>query len=183
MPSLPVPSAFTLTFNGRASEIISDVKLSTPLLSDDPDLSQVTLYDTKALWDTGATNSAITKETADKLGLKPISKAQVHHVDGVSTVDVYLADMYLPNHLRVPNVRMTECKSTSGKFGVLIGMDVITLGDFSITNYNFITRMSFRYPSSQSIDFVEQINRQQKLGRNDPCFCGSGKKFKNCHGK
>ena len=23
----------------------------------------------------------------------------------------------------------------------------------------------------------------QKVGRNDPCFCGSGKKFKNCHGK
>ncbi|HET9979373.1 MAG TPA: SEC-C metal-binding domain-containing protein, partial [Ktedonobacterales bacterium] len=22
-----------------------------------------------------------------------------------------------------------------------------------------------------------------KLGRNDPCFCGSGKKFKNCHGR
>jgi preprotein translocase subunit SecA len=23
----------------------------------------------------------------------------------------------------------------------------------------------------------------QKIGRNDPCYCGSGKKFKNCHGK
>ncbi len=23
---------------------------------------------------------------------------------------------------------------------------------------------------------------QQKIGRNDPCFCGSGKKYKNCHG-
>ena len=22
-----------------------------------------------------------------------------------------------------------------------------------------------------------------KLGRNDPCYCGSGKKFKKCHGK
>ncbi len=21
-----------------------------------------------------------------------------------------------------------------------------------------------------------------KLGRNDPCFCGSGRKFKKCHG-
>ncbi len=21
-----------------------------------------------------------------------------------------------------------------------------------------------------------------KLGRNDPCYCGSGKKFKRCHG-
>ncbi|MGH9109323.1 MAG: SEC-C metal-binding domain-containing protein, partial [Acidimicrobiales bacterium] len=23
---------------------------------------------------------------------------------------------------------------------------------------------------------------QPKLGRNDPCWCGSGKKFKFCHG-
>jgi len=24
---------------------------------------------------------------------------------------------------------------------------------------------------------------KQKIGRNEPCYCGSGKKFKNCHGK
>ena len=24
--------------------------------------------------------------------------------------------------------------------------------------------------------------KSQKIGRNDPCFCGSGKKYKNCHG-
>lgn len=23
----------------------------------------------------------------------------------------------------------------------------------------------------------------EKIGRNDPCPCGSGKKFKNCHGR
>jgi preprotein translocase subunit SecA len=23
----------------------------------------------------------------------------------------------------------------------------------------------------------------QKIGRNDPCPCGSGKKYKHCHGK
>ena len=26
-------------------------------------------------------------------------------------------------------------------------------------------------------------SEHEKLGRNEPCFCGSGKKFKNCHGK
>lgn len=31
---------------------------------------------------------------------------------------------------------------------------------------------------------VEQVKRDTpKLGRNDPCHCGSGKKFKACHGK
>ena len=27
------------------------------------------------------------------------------------------------------------------------------------------------------------IAHSEKIGRNDPCPCGSGKKFKNCHGK
>jgi len=27
------------------------------------------------------------------------------------------------------------------------------------------------------------VRKQPKLGRNDPCFCGSGKKYKHCHGK
>ncbi len=27
------------------------------------------------------------------------------------------------------------------------------------------------------------VRVEKKLGRNDPCFCGSGKKYKNCHGQ
>lgn len=35
-------------------------------------------------------------------------------------------------------------------------------------------------PAEGAKPFVRQ---QPKLGRNDPCYCGSGKKFKQCHGK
>ena len=27
-----------------------------------------------------------------------------------------------------------------------------------------------------------RLDENEKLGRNDPCWCGSGKKFKKCHG-
>ena len=27
------------------------------------------------------------------------------------------------------------------------------------------------------------VNNEPKVGRNDPCPCGSGKKYKNCCGK
>ncbi len=40
----------------------------------------------------------------------------------------------------------------------LIGMDVITLGDFSITNHNGSTCMSFRVPSGHEIDYVKNLN-------------------------
>lgn len=29
----------------------------------------------------------------------------------------------------------------------------------------------------------QPVKVEQKIGRNDPCFCGSGKKYKHCHGK
>jgi len=31
---------------------------------------------------------------------------------------------------------------------------------------------------------VEQrvVDDEHQVGRNDPCWCGSGKKFKKCHG-
>ena len=83
-------------------------------------------------------------------------------------------------------------------------MDIIGHGDFVISNYNGNTMFSFRIPSVQEIDFVNDwqeyhkknlLNRQdspfsqkplvkeENIGRNDPCYCNSGIKFKNCHGK
>ena len=29
---------------------------------------------------------------------------------------------------------------------------------------------------------TRRLDEHEKLGRNEPCWCGSGKKFKNCHG-
>jgi uncharacterized protein YecA (UPF0149 family) len=32
------------------------------------------------------------------------------------------------------------------------------------------------------IETVVKDEREKEIGRNDPCWCGSGKKFKKCHG-
>jgi preprotein translocase subunit SecA len=37
-------------------------------------------------------------------------------------------------------------------------------------------------PSSGSFAQAPAVNEHKDLGRNDPCWCGSGKKFKKCHG-
>lgn len=37
--------------------------------------------------------------------------------------------------------------------------------------------------SQQQVQKTAPIQVDKKPGRNDPCFCGSGKKYKNCHGK
>jgi len=38
-------------------------------------------------------------------------------------------------------------------------------------------------PSGDVAVKQEPIKVGPKIGRNDPCPCGSGKKYKNCHGK
>jgi hypothetical protein len=40
-----------------------------------------------------------------------------------------------------------------------------------------------RPPRTGGDDSVRQVKRDEpKVGRNDPCPCGSGKKYKKCHG-
>jgi hypothetical protein len=142
------------------------------------------------IWDTGATNSVVTKLTAEALGLVPVTMATVRGVHGPKDVNVYFVNVTLNNRNITLNAQVTECDELSddNSVGMLIGMNVITKGDFSITNFGGNTTMSFRVPSLQRIDYVQgiksgtQIVKDKPPGRNDLCHCGSGKKYKNCHG-
>ena len=37
--------------------------------------------------------------------------------------------------------------------------------------------------NTQEVQKQQQVKGVVKIGRNDPCPCGSGKKYKNCHRK
>ncbi len=37
-------------------------------------------------------------------------------------------------------------------------------------------------PAPEAVETVVKDEREKDIGRNDPCWCGSGKKFKKCHG-
>ncbi len=112
-----------------------------------------------AIWDTGATASVITQEVVDACGLKPIGMTQVHGVGGLVNCEVYLVSVTLPNNLTVPEVRVTK-GNLGPDTGVLIGMDIISLGDFSITNKDAKTIFSFRVPSMHHVDFVKEHTEQ-----------------------
>jgi preprotein translocase subunit SecA len=38
-------------------------------------------------------------------------------------------------------------------------------------------------PDGKPQQKAQPVRVEKKVGRNDPCPCGSGKKFKHCHGK
>lgn len=153
-------------------------------------LTQATIS-TNAIWDTGATNSVVTKDLANQLGLIPTGKTNVRGVHGSQIVNTYFVNLTLNNKDISLDIEVTECDalSANNSIGMLVGMDIITKGDFSITNFHGKTVMSFREPSLEKVDFVAQLNahspisNQKKVGRNDPCPCGSGKKYKQCCGK
>ncbi|OFY96730.1 MAG: hypothetical protein A3K10_15690 [Bacteroidetes bacterium RIFCSPLOWO2_12_FULL_31_6] len=155
-PDIKKSTSFTLkSNNGRLRELITECGISLPF---NPQIGQkpLAIFPTKSLWDTGATGCVITKEVANKMGLKPISKAQVNHAGGTSIHNVYLVSLFLPNNISISQIRITECDDVSGKFGFIIGMDVITNGDFSITNIDNKTTFSFRMPSIKEINYVKE---------------------------
>ena len=51
------------------------------------------------------------------------------------------------------------------QFDVLIGMDIITQGDFAVTNLGGKTKFSFRIPSQASINFVTEDQEAAILSR------------------
>ena len=112
----------------------------------------------QALWDTGASMSAISQRVVDRCKLLPVGFIELHHAQGsTKDVPVYIVNIGLPNRIALPGVIVSLAQISSDQgIDVLIGMDVITQGDFAITNPMGNTKFSFRMPSIADIDFVEK---------------------------
>lgn len=172
----------TKAYSGISRIIISPVKIVNP--------ATMAEFDSHGIWDTGATSSCITKNMASRLALIKVGETKVKGVHGIKdNVSVFAIKIILNNENVTFTLAVTECDQLldDNSAELLIGMDVISQGDFIISNLNQ-TVMTFRVPSLQRFDFV-QANKNstpiiaQKLpSRNDLCHCGSGKKFKKCHG-
>lgn len=152
---------------------------------------------TNGVWDTGATGSVITEAAAQRLGLTIVSMTEVSGVHSKEVVPVYDVQLTLNNQNISLRVRVTEGKATSfsheGDADILIGMDIITRGDFCISNFGGQTVMTFRIPSLITIDYCKEVEEHNRCLRvhelnlrkhlPDKCACGSGRDYKNCHGK
>lgn len=186
--------SFTTTFTGISRVLYNKVhvtKAFDPTTITQP-LSSQTLgaKEYTAIWDTGATGSVITQKAADECGLKPIGVRKVNTASGENLTSVYFASIILPNRVVIPQIEVTR-GHIAGNAEVLIGMDIICQGDFAVSNTDGKTVFTFRIPSLERKDFVKEQSEKKplpprtvrKVGRNQPCPCGSGKKYKNCCGR
>ncbi|MFZ2445915.1 MAG: aspartyl protease family protein [Syntrophobacteraceae bacterium] len=180
--------ACTTRYPGISLQIVTDLKLCPAYDPANPPVSPGPFHSTKAIWDTGATRSVITNDTALAMGLTPVGSVRMNHAGGACDSNTYMLNFILPNNVTITGVLASECATIIGGVGALIGMDIIARGDFAITNVQGSTCMTFRIPSVAPIDYVLEANRITYAGvaRNHPCPCGkidpSGKplKFKMC---
>lgn len=192
MPDVEMlPSALTVRYNSL-SPVLACKALVSQAFDPNIKIAHPPQIDFLAIWDTGATNTVITENVVNTCGLKPIGMARVNTANGQADCPVFLINLLLPSKVGFHHLRVTQGKLTGAD--MLIGMDIITRGDFVVTNKDSKTIFSFRMPSCQCIDFVEEINEEKavagqpvkvppKIGRNAPCPCGSGKKYKHCCGR
>lgn len=146
--------SFTVKYAGTANALITQCGISQPY---DPITQTRKVHpevsEFKVLWDTGATSSVVAKRVVDSLNLFPIGKIEVHHANGKSVVNSHFVNVYLPNQITYKFIKVSE--GILGEFDILIGMDIISTGDFAVTNSMDKTTFSFRHPSLEEIDFVK----------------------------
>jgi hypothetical protein len=104
-------------------------------------------------WDTGATGTCISKELVKKLGLPPTGMVNVHTPSGVGTMNKYMINLILNKEVKISNLPVMDSEIGKQGIDVLIGMDIISLGDFAISNYDKKTQFSFRIPSQEHVEY------------------------------
>lgn len=152
--------ALTLKTSGIARSILIPVVASqSKILCDKFRLEKIEA-DVLALIDTGATNTSISSRLANSLGLKIIEQCKVNAAGGIHTANVYSINVLLRNMVNFANIRAAEFV-TNNKFDVIVGMDILTLGDLAITNHNRQTVLSFRVPPDvKHIDFATVVQNE-----------------------
>ncbi len=145
-----------------------------------------------AIWDTGATNTVVTKRVAESCRLKSTGMVQIDGVNSTGLAPTYFVNIRLPNTVEIQGLKVSQADRLVGDAEILIGMDIINLGDFAVSSWQQRTMFSFQIPSLGPIDFLPANQRPRDpfgpaegrvIGRNSPCPCGSGKKYKLCHGR
>lgn len=146
--------AFTTKYNGLATSLRNTVAVKT----DNTSIGAL------ALWDTGATRSCVSHDIVNKLSLVPIGKASIRTPSGASIVDTYMVDVVLPNDVLVKDIIICDSDIGTQGLGILIGMDIIKMGDFAVSNFDGKTTFSFRLPSKFVTDYAKQIIAENTIG-------------------
>ena len=146
-------NSFTTQYSGRASSLSLACGIS-PFDPLRPDHAQPAYTKFKALWDTGATLSAVSERVWDRLKLEPVKRMWIQDANERRLCNASLVNLRLINQIAFLALTVTVQKLRG--IDILIGLDVIASGDFAISSIKGNTVVSFRYPSTGKIDLVRK---------------------------
>lgn len=112
------------------------------------------------IWDTGASGSCISQRVVDTLKPTRLGYRTVLTPAGSSERGVYLLDLILPNNIRVKDVAVFDSEIGDQGIDVLIGMDIISMGDFAVSNSGGKLVFTFRTPSIKTTNYVAEVNKE-----------------------
>ena len=165
----PPLQAFCVDYPGLARVLLSRVAI-IPKYPFQPEIAQQILANPldltfTAVWDTGATHSVITPNAINKLNLSGqiIRYTKVRGVNSESEQPVYIVGgIVLPNNIIFYNWELTE-SNIGDDADLLIGMDIISNGELTISRKEGKTKFCFSYPPHHKpFDLVERNQRINK---------------------
>lgn len=129
------------------------------------DIKQILTYNIKiqsnnkimnvaSLWDTGAATTCISKKVVKTLNLTSNEEVYIDTPSGRSKTKIYEIDIILPNEVYLKNIKVYETTIGDQGFDLLIGMDIISKGDFCVSGVNGVITASFRYPAQGVTDYM-----------------------------
>lgn len=140
--------AFTYGFVGIERLIVTPVRVTNP--------KENLHLDTYAIWDTGAMHSCVCGNVIAALALKPLGQKKISSATGIQKTHKFRTNVFI-EHLPYFELEVLECGPLLNEsIGMLIGMDVISRGDFAITNHDGHTVFTFCVPSVGALNFCDE---------------------------
>jgi hypothetical protein len=158
------PSAFTTVPTGGLSLALENVCTVSALPNRELPGRLPVSRRVLAQWDTGAERSMISEKIARELGLEPIGREEVYNAGGCVEVNLYDVNITLPNGRKF--LGWTVYGTILHRIELLVGMDIMSYGDFAVTNKDERTKFSFQMPSTHDIDFLQEIKNNLETQNN-----------------
>ncbi len=149
---------FFMPYTWRVDRLLIPIKVYNPELK----------WERKiwGLLDTGATNSVISDRIAEDMWFVPIGKIPTITPHGPKECYQYIAYFDLPDDYRTKLLKVTSWPLDKQWFDVLIGMDVLSEWDFTMSVKDGNTVISFITPNQEPINLVDKyIMRQLSADR------------------
>lgn len=125
---------FILSYNAEKPLLYSNAKIT---------VGNKTIETNKAIWDTGATITAISSAASKKFGASPVESGTTISATDRSASNIYLATVELPGDIVLHNIEVWDISLDDYAAEVIIGMDIISRGRLIVETVRGVPTFSF----------------------------------------